>query len=288
MMSEPEIAAQVAACYCFESYGVKVKLEGNDRRLIADAARRAQAALVGNVKPIRSRTFHHEFQILKKGASRFRLLHEDQDTGWGTSRRLLLKYFDSVLRVSVGEYAVDRVFLHAGAVGWKEKAILLPAHSFKGKSTLVSELVKLGAQYYSDEYAVLDPKGMLHPFARPISMRTDDGKCRAYDVSVEQLNGKYGSDPIPVGSVLFTEFLRGRNWRAPRVLSPGAAMLALIPFSLSIRKRPDPTMNVLKTVSETAFVGTGKRGEAAQFAKQFLDFLDHYSSNLNSNNPVLI
>jgi hypothetical protein len=31
----------------------------------------------------------------------------------------------------------------------------------------VAELVRAGATYYSDEFAVLDSRGRVHPFPRP-------------------------------------------------------------------------------------------------------------------------
>ena len=58
----------------------------------------------------------------------------------------------------------ERVFVHAGVVGWKGHAIVIPGRSRSGKTTLVAELVKAGAEYYSDEFAVLDAEGRVHPF----------------------------------------------------------------------------------------------------------------------------
>src|SRR6266550_220612 len=67
----------------------------------------------------------------------------------------VLQSFESNVHLHVAEMARHRVFVHAGVVGWKGKAIVIPGRSFSGKSTMVSELVKAGATYYSDEYAVL-------------------------------------------------------------------------------------------------------------------------------------
>ena len=72
---------------------------------------------------------------------------------------------ESDLRLFVAELAKHRVFVHAGVVGWKGQAIVIPGRSYSGKSTLVAELVRAGATYYSDEYAVLDARGRVHPFS---------------------------------------------------------------------------------------------------------------------------
>jgi len=56
--------------------------------------------------------------------------------------------------------AREMIFLHAGVVGWRGGAVLFPGRSFSGKSTLVHELVRAGAAYYSDEFAMLDRRGL--------------------------------------------------------------------------------------------------------------------------------
>src|SRR5437867_4831683 len=66
------------------------------------------------------------------------------------------------LRHYVAEYAPNKLFIHAGVVGWRGRAIVIPGQTFTGKSTLVAELVRAGATYYSDEYALLDPQGRVH------------------------------------------------------------------------------------------------------------------------------
>ena len=70
-----------------------------------------------------------------------------------------LRIFEADVQLYVAEMAPDRVFVHAGVVGCRGRAILLPGRSFTGKSTLVAELIRAGAEYYSDEYAVLDSAG---------------------------------------------------------------------------------------------------------------------------------
>src|SRR5919106_963089 len=75
------------------------------------------------------------------------------------------------LKLYVAEFARRRVFVHAGVVGWRGRAIVLPGRSGSGKTTLVAELLRAGATYYSDEFAVIDARGRVHPFAKPLSIR---------------------------------------------------------------------------------------------------------------------
>ena len=62
-------------------------------------------------------------------------------------------------RHTVAVLSPQRVFIHAGVVGWSVHAIVMPGRTFTGESTLVEALVRRGAEYFSDEYAVLDRKG---------------------------------------------------------------------------------------------------------------------------------
>ena len=84
---------------------------------------------------------------------------------------LVLAMLDSELRGHVADHATDGFFIHAGVVAHRGRGIVIPGDSFSGKTTLVAELVRAGAGYYSDEFAVIDAEGLVHPYARPLSFR---------------------------------------------------------------------------------------------------------------------
>src|SRR5207249_290373 len=88
----------------------------------------------------------------------------------------LLQAFASDIERYIAEAARRKLFVHAGVVGWRGRAILIPNKTFTGKTTLVAEFVRAGATYYSDEFAVLDGQGRVHPFPRPLSLRANGGK----------------------------------------------------------------------------------------------------------------
>ena len=50
--------------------------------------------------------------------------------------------------------------------------------SHVGKSTLVTALLRAGATYYSDEYAVIDGRGQVYPYARRLSLRATSSEPR--------------------------------------------------------------------------------------------------------------
>ena len=75
---------------------------------------------------------------------------------------IVLDALERELHLFVGEMARGRIIVHSGVVGWKNQAILFPGLTFTGKSSLVAELVRAGATYYSDEFAVVDSNGWVH------------------------------------------------------------------------------------------------------------------------------
>lgn len=260
----------------FVSYGVRIEIDSNEQEIIDQAEAVSRKSLLGNIRTLRGGKMDHLFELTHTKGGTYRLIQNGERISHGRSRFKFFKFFDTILRVSVAEYAKDRVFLHAGVVGWKGRAILMPADSFKGKTTLVSELVRNGAEYYSDDFAVIDAKGLVHPFARPLSMRTDDGKYRAYELSVAELGGTAGHKPIPVGMVLFTEFVPGKvGWR-PRLLTPGQALMELIQYTLPMRRKPAFSVKVLNSLVKDAVLVASHRGQADRFAKTLLRFGDKW------------
>lgn len=257
----------------FESYGTAVRLISNDRRVLVRAMEQAKTSLLNNLAPIRHGPYQVEFRFEMNDG--FLALRRNGEPWGGPTDRtdIIYKSFDNLLRISVAEYAKDLVFVHAGAVGVKGKGVILPAESFKGKSTLVMELVKAGAEYYSDDFAILDTNGLLHPYARPISMRAADGTSRPFDIDPNVI-GRGPSGAIPVGLILLTEYRRGKRWR-PTVLSAGAGVLATIPFSLQVQRDPGLCLRVLNKIAVSAIIATTPRGDAQRAAKKLLEFIDN-------------
>jgi hypothetical protein len=174
----------------------------------------------------------------------------------------LFETLESDLRLFVAELAKHRVFVHAGVVGWKGQAIVIPGRSYSGKSTLVAELVRAGATYYSDEYAVLDPRGRVHPFYKPLELR-EEGEFRQTKITAAELGGHSGTKPLPVGLVLMTQFKSGAQWR-PRKLSAGKGVLEMLFNTVSARRSPEKAMATLQCVTANADVLKGVRGSATE------------------------
>lgn len=176
----------------------------------------------------------------------------------------VLQILESGLHGQVAAQAREHLFVHAGAVAWNGEAIVIPGRSFSGKSSLVAALVRAGATYLSDEYAVVDVAGYVHPYAKRLSLRGEDGRPRGR-YCVEALGGQVATEPMPVGLVLAAQYEAGARWR-PRPLSPARAMLALLDNTVQVRSQPEAALGTLHTVAMAAEAFKGKRGEADQVA----------------------
>lgn len=184
----------------------------------------------------------------------------------------LLDRFESSIRLKVAENAKKKVFVHAGVVGWRGRAIVIPGRSFAGKTSLVAALVRAGATYLSDEYAVLDRRGRVFPYLKPLSLRMGDDETQTH-VPVEELGGMAATDPLPVGHVVATHFVDGATWK-PRVLTDGEAVLAMLAHTVPARRDPEAVLDVLHRVSARSTVLKGKRGDADATAAAILARID--------------
>lgn len=180
--------------------------------------------------------------------------------------------FESDLQLYVAEMSPRRVFVHAGVVGWRGQAIVIPGRSFSGKSTLTAELVKAGATYYSDEYAVLDEQGRVHHYARPLAIRENGQLEKAKRYEVEALGGKRGAKPLPVKLVVVSKYKPGTKWR-PRQLSAGEGALALLSNTVSARREPETALVALNQAVSKATIVKGDRGEARQLVDYIFEKL---------------
>jgi hypothetical protein len=183
-----------------------------------------------------------------------------------------LLVFDAQLRAHVALHAPDRIFVHAGAVGYRGRAILIPGRSFSGKTTLVSELLHAGASYYSDEYAILDDTGMVHPYAKPLSLRLEEGSDWQTDRSVADFGGVAGVDPLPVALIVSAQYRVGADWQ-PERLTSGDGALELLANTVPAQERPEQSLLAIRRAVERATILKGDRGEAAAVAPRLLELV---------------
>jgi hypothetical protein len=210
---------------------------------------------------------HESFGILSESDGSYRFERGDSPVTRNIDLGFALMLMESQLRIYVGIRAPERIFVHAGVVEHHGRALLAPGLSFAGKTTLVTALVRAGATYLSDDYAVIDPSGLVHPFAKPLSIRDDEHVQNHHDV--ERLGGRVATEPVPIGAVVFTEYRAGAPWR-PRQVSPGRGVLAVLQHTLAARERSKEALPVLRRALAGAVLLEGARGEAEEIAGSLL------------------
>src|SRR5215207_4627259 len=197
----------------FEAFGVRVGLSTNE----ASVLERFRDFMPPGSTPCDPATAEQRFALASRNGAGFQLrLNED----WTIDYRDLevaLGLLDTHLCGYIAVHAPARIFVHAGAVAYNGRVIVIPGMSFAGKSTLVAALVRSGATYYSDDFAVLDETGRVHPYPKPLSLR---GKNLSQTTHTpESLGGTAGSEPRTPSMIVMTTYRRGSEWR-PRRLSP--------------------------------------------------------------------
>lgn len=269
----------------FQAYGVKVGIETTNGDYLLEIEKRLGKILPNGfeiIDKVEKEKIDHILLISRKKNGDFQLSKNGVNVANSSSETEFYDFLESEIRLTIAEYAVSRVFLHAGVVAWKGKAIVIPGSSFSGKTSLVAALIKKGALYYSDEYAVLDEKGNVHPFPKMLSLRGIIDDYKQMDCTAESLGGEVGCEPIPVGMVLLTEYDSANDLTTngatdifePAVLSAGRAMLEIILQTIPIRINPKFTLQVLNKVVNDAIIVKTKRGEAEKFADLLLDFFE--------------
>ena len=188
-----------------------------------------------------------------------------------TSLELALSCITSSLHHTLAEYSRQHLFLHAGVIGWRGKAVLFPGPSRTGKSALIRALIRAGAVYFSDEFAPLDPDGQVHPFPRPLSMRSSTGKIpfRPEDEGIEIAKG-----PAAVGAVVIARY-EGHSLWEPVSLLKGHTVLELLSNTVALRSNTVNAIRLVSTVASSAPAIRSYRGEADITAPAVLQTLDN-------------
>lgn len=261
--------------FAFDSYGVKIGIRSNEFEHISTIIDRLPFLLPTGLREINFAEAEHFFSIVVgEGKKKELRIYKDlEELIRQMSEQKKIGLLESKIRLTVAEFAENHVFLHAGAVRYKDKAIIIPARSFSGKTTLVAEFAKRGLEYYSDEYAVIDRDGFLHPFPKQLSMRGIIDSYQQVDMDVEEFGGVKGDIPISVGLVLISKYKKGAKF-TPRVVSSGEGIIESIANSVSIRQKPEFVLGVLGKVINHAKVVKTNRSDAARFVERFLPFLD--------------
>jgi len=261
-----------AAGFSFSSYGIRVGIRANDPQALERVAELLPPGSVVNESPRVERLYSiilggpsanpnvRKFNLLYNNHARAARSREPQD---------VFDEFERDLSMYVAEAARRRLFVHAGVVAWKNRAIVIPGRTLAGKTTLVAEFVRAGATYYSDEYAVFDAHGRVHPFARPLGIRENGPTKKSVKYSIDALGGSAGDKPLRVGIILVSEYKENGKWK-PREISAGQGAMALLANTVAARIKPEVALPTLQQAVQGARVLKSSRGEAKEVVDSVL------------------
>ena len=124
----------------------------------------------------------------------------------------------------------------------------------------------------SDEYAVLDVDGMVHPFERDLGVRPSAAEP-AVPTDPGSFGGSRSTTPVEAGLVVFTGFVENGEWR-PEQMTLGNAILESVPQVIPFSFNTEFVLKVLNTTFNRAIIVRSDRGEARSAAPKILEFFD--------------
>jgi hypothetical protein len=248
----------------FESFGARLRVTADTPEVLE----RIPALLPPDARPCPASTAEISIAVLRGTGGTYDFLIDGSPVTKGIDLDFALTLLEAQLRIHVGLRAPNRIFVHAGVVAHDGRAIVVPGKSFAGKTTLVLALVRAGALYYSDEFAVLDEHGLVHPYAKPVSVRDQDERQSDHDIG--RFGGIAGDEPLEVSAVVFTQYSPGAEWN-PTELSPGRGALSMFENTLAALQRSEEAMRTIKLAVDGAVLLEGERGEASEMAQPLLE-----------------
>ncbi len=213
---------------------------------------------------------------IAKVTDHFQLFSNDIAVASATQPIALIPDLTRVLDDFIIERLTTLRAVHAGAVLWGERALLLPGSTHAGKSSLVAEFLRQGATYFSDEYALIDSEGRVHPYPRPLLLR--NGSPNQFPALPEQFNALTGHKPAPIGWILSLEYQSEAVWNLSPITQSEALLTLLRNTPHILAESPEMVAFFQRAVTGTACYA-GRRSEAAEAAVRILELIDKPATN---------
>jgi len=107
------------------------------------------------------------------GGAAYRVADAQSEQRWAAFDGALLDLFDRLVHALLGRLVAQGIYaIHAGAVVYRDGALLLAGRSGQGKTTLVLGLLQQGMGLLSDEFAVVAPATQeITPYRRSLHVR---------------------------------------------------------------------------------------------------------------------
>lgn len=239
----------------FQSFGVPIRVTW-DR---PEVAARLEDVLPPEYVEIPPESEAEEFGLVADAGGTYTFTRQGSPVSSDVDLEFGLMMLQTQIRILIGLNAPERIVVHAGAVAIGRRAVILPGRSFSGKTTLVAAFLRAGATYLSDEFAVLDPDGMVHPYLTRLSVREPDEQRRSVEAS--ELGSAEVPAELPLGAIVVTSYRPGADW-APREITRGQAALALLDNAVAAVARNAEALAVFRRATAGPLLLAGDRGEA--------------------------
>jgi len=244
-----------------------------------------RASAIPNVKTIVGAALPIPFQAIDPARAKhhiyFQFRRDGQDGLFGgpsgenlagIPRENSLGLLESWIRLRIAEFAPEHVFIHAGVVGWKGRGIIIPGTSYSGKTSLTVELIRRGATYYSDEYAIIDRQGLVAPFPKTLSIRGGVNAYTQVEYPLETFSATLGTEKIPIAIVLVSKYVPRARWN-PKDLALGEGIIELLKNTVSARTNPSLVLPTLSSLGAQARFVRSDRGEASKVVDWLTDVI---------------
>ena len=173
------------------------------------------------------------------------------------------------------------LLVHAAALGWKGRGVILAGAPFAGKTTLAVGLVESGLDYYSDDLAPLERRhGLLHPFRRAAGVRRSGGAREWLPL------GAPDSRQVPLPCQLGWVF----------ILDAGAQKGKGLGWSVILKEAGSPAERALRSLPEITVVERGAAGSGVRldmapaptgdFAEALRRFVDDWPDEVHYLGPA--
>lgn len=157
--------------------------------------------------------------------------------------------------------------VHAGAVQFGDQVLLLPGRTHAGKSSMVAELLRRGATYLSDEYALIDAEGRVHPYPRPLLLR--NGNPSQTPVLPQDCHAPVAKGPAPIGWIMELQYRDTDGWNVLAVPQSHGLLILLRHTPHVLAEAPD-LLDKFQRAAAHARCYTGTRMDAARAADEIL------------------
>lgn len=198
--------------------------------------------------------------------------HNHSAVGRSLDFEEVLERFDSFLLIAIGFLSDEEVFLHAGVVAWRDRAIVIPGRTHFGKSTLVAALVKAGAEYVSDETALLRTDGLIGTMPKTLTLR-EPGSDKNVKVDLEKLGGTARNTNVVPELIVITRYQEGLTWQ-PKLAGQGETVLGLLDNAIAATRIPQKVAAACEDLARRVPAFKGPRGDADETAAAVLLAMD--------------